>query len=129
MEVDIFRIPIEDFKEIFPSPMKEDVWGVGSITIKEVKDRIKKKRLASTPFSCGNEDREYHIRRIAFLVVHPHLDDINIEIGLYYNYIDDGNHRYSAALVRGDESIDVSFGGGVDEFHDLFPNAVMLKIA
>lgn len=59
--------------------------------------------------AAGMSYRQFHVRRIAYLVVHRWSDPIKIEVwddmtdpgwGL-----DDGNHRHAAALMRGDETI------------------------
>jgi hypothetical protein len=69
----------------------------------------------------------YHVARVAHLVRYPSvLDDddypifsvSNVERGLHP--ILDGNHRYAAALVRGDEFFVLDVDGDIDEAEALF---------
>lgn len=100
-----------------------EIWGglEDFITLDDVHDKLtwNKKDLPSKPryFSTGEdvtefELREYHSARIAYLVRYPTNDPISIFIGgpTFCN-LSDGNHRLSAAIVRGDESILVELDG------------------
>ena len=64
--------------------------------------------------------RERHIQRIAFLVVYPNLEPIDIYIFLeicnsdFPWVIEDGNHRVAAALYRGDRFIKANIIGTDD---------------
>lgn len=57
-------------------------------------------------------DYEYHCQRIAYLVTHK--SDEPIFLDLHDNpelILSDGNHRLYAAIVRGDDFIDIEFTG------------------
>lgn len=57
------------------------------------------------------EKREAHIKKIAFFVVNDSNRSIDIDVGIpsmgcYISYmIDDGNHRFAGAIIRGDKEI------------------------
>jgi hypothetical protein len=56
--------------------------------------------------------RDFHIKRIAFLAINGWLDPITVEKGK----VTAGNHRLLAAIFRGDEYIDCEeIFGGVQE--------------
>lgn len=57
----------------------------------------------------GVSYRQFHVRRIAYLVVHGWLNPVKIEVWDDMAdpgwELDDGNHRHAAAIMRGDETI------------------------
>lgn len=68
--------------------------------------------------------REGHIRRIAWFVRHGWEDPISIDVGVpslgcHVAWpILDGNHRFAAALYRGDSTISTSLAGEMDVIND-----------
>lgn len=99
------------------------------ITLKEVEDKLKSKTdLPNKPYTFPiwkhfeeQEFRDFHAGRIAYLVLNPASDPISVDVGIpsmgcFPSWgIDDGNHRLSAAIVRGDETILVNFSGAEPE--------------
>jgi hypothetical protein len=99
-------------------------WGY-QITIEEVEKAIEDRVFESTPWELAGffdhglarfsefteEERQYHIRRIAYLAFHGWSDPIEIDVGcpclgFYTDWlILDGNHRFFAAVVRKDKLI------------------------
>ena len=65
-------------------------------------------------------DRVYHIRRVAYLVVHGWQDPIELDVGvpsLGCNVswiVQDGNHRLAAAFYRKDPTIRCGISGSVE---------------
>lgn len=61
--------------------------------------------------------RERHVERVAWFVVHGWEDPITIDVDMARHddwMIDDGNHRFAAAIYRGDETIEALVYGQVD---------------
>jgi hypothetical protein len=111
---------------------------VEPITREEVMAAVKAGHLEGKPsntheqelISAGREDgitladRVYHIRRVAFFVKHgiPEQDSIPIELetnGIALKIID-GRHRFAAAFIRGDKTINVM---ATSDILRLIPNA------
>ena len=68
-----------------------------------------------------------HVRRIAWMVNHPPQDPVLIDT--YMGKLTmDGFHRFYAAIIRGDEMIDVSICGCDNEIAVLFGNDVLEQI-
>ncbi len=105
-------------------------WGY-QIALDEVRDAISKQEFESTPWELigfevfAEEERQYHIRRIAYLVVHGWSDPIEIDVGcpclgFYTDWlILDGNHRFFAAVIRKDEYILSTIAGQLDYAEEL----------
>lgn len=91
-----------------------------------------KAELAFTPdfYSCSfgkgknmstEQKREAHIKKIAFFVVNDSNKPIDIDVGVpsmggHVSYmVDDGNHRFAGAIIRGDKEIKAKVMG--DESH------------
>lgn len=118
-------------------------WTEKPITRQEVRQALAEGRLDDRPYgtlshsehATDAEAREYHVRRIAWLVTHPDRTPIEIDIGApslgwhpsrgAFDFLD-GNHRLCAAVIRGDWTIAVTYGGECDAFPKLFPEAMML---
>ena len=112
-------------------------WGVGRVTMADVQLAVKKKHFDFRPHDSLTEDcpkrllRRYHIERTACLIVHRDDTPIEIDVGCpVLNYaheedliVTDGHHRLAAAMIRGDETIRVTYGGQTSEFRRLFPGA------
>lgn len=116
-------------------------WDVPPVTHNEILDALAAGQLDDRPFdtmghnahASRDEERGYHIRRIAWMIAHPDRNPIEIDIGAPslgwhptrhpFDFID-GNHRLCAAAIRGDATIDVGYGGECGAFPTLFPGAV-----
>ncbi len=134
----VHRVDMACMKKVFQSPLTGHAWGWSPIYPYEIRKRISERKLDTRPWGwgddenlagLGNERREYHLQRIAYLVVTPDTKPVDIELGIsegYHPDLSDGNHRYSAAIIRGDETIDVIFSGFIDNISKLFPSARLL---
>lgn len=137
---EIYEVSVRSVLRVFKNPMTTHAWGERPFTARDVKRFIKQNCLESrvwdgAPNSKDSvrklenpDNRDFHIARIAYMVVNPQNHPICLEIacpaiGMYDNHLEDGNHRFAAALIRGDKKILVTFGGGVDEFHSMFRGA------
>lgn len=105
------------------SAFKNTVWARlrEPITRQEVDDAIRQGRLRKTPLGPGGPRtaRRSHVQRIAYLVLHPAEDPIDIDVGVRSSSthltwpICNGNHRLAAAFYRGDDRVCVDIGGSV----------------
>jgi hypothetical protein len=70
--------------------------------------------------------KKHHVWRIAYLVEYGWNDAIEIDVGCpvlgyYPNWmIEDGNHRYCAAIVRSQETILAQVAGQISYAEELF---------
>lgn len=115
-------IPIDRLLEI-TDPISEPPWHDGPDVSREgVLSAISDGRFEQRPYSCDLLSvcrREWnsrrHEERIAWLVLNPPADPIEIEIDQYCGVgIDDGMHRLFAAVVREDRAAFIQLGGYVD---------------
>ncbi|MHD0644459.1 hypothetical protein ACYPKM_02330 [Pseudomonas aeruginosa] len=88
---------------------------------KDVEKALSEGRLVDQP---GTFD---HAGRIAYLVANRDENPINIDVGIpSIGFIGpvwpitDGNHRFGAALFRGDEHINADIDGSLDRACELF---------
>lgn len=106
------------------------------ITVEEVKQCIAEDRaeLANTPSwielafkkdkPSDEEIRDAHVRKIAFFATNESIKPIHLEVGIPElgcypeNLLDDGNHRFAGAIVRGDETIRAKISGTPDSAKD-----------
>ena len=146
----VYEVPVRSLLRVFGNPMRCPPWGYcDEFTARDVLAYVNKGKLESLfwngapgekncviayeEYEDNKESTEYHIARIAYMVVnrqdHPIFLEIECpEVGLYKNVIYDGNHRFVAAIVRKDKKIMVTFGGGVDEFHRMFRSAKEVRL-
>ncbi len=79
---------------------------------------------ARNPVSEG-EMRRRHVRKIAYFVKHKANEPISIDVGVpslghHFNHlVDDGNHRFAAAIIREDTTICVKVGGELEYAREL----------
>lgn len=100
-------------------PFVDPPWHDGQGVSREgVASAIRDGRLGTKPYSVSvfapDWTKEMHEERIAWLVVNPTLDPLEIEFSAadYLEMsIDDGNHRLAAAIYRGDELVPIQIGG------------------
>lgn len=103
----------------YANPFRNSPWGV-RVTRKEVGSALRKNRLEPMP------DTSRHIERIAYLVLNPAEDPIEVDVGVpelgYHShwFIQDGNHRFAAALFRGDSFISACVSGSLNYARELF---------
>lgn len=93
-----------------------------------------RERVARTKSSAGilvalfsrNPERYNHFTRIKWLMENGWQEPVSIDVGipsLGYTpewMIEDGNHRTTAALLLGHETIEIKFSGTVSYFEELF---------
>lgn len=91
-------------------------------TVDKVRQKVTCLKLRAEPYKPGSSwSSDQHMERIAYLVVHGWEDPIEVDFGIpTLGYVPgwlvtDGNHRFAAAIVRGDASIKASCGGQVSE--------------
>ena len=100
-------------------PFRSRPWGV-PVMPRDVREALATGRLVATP---GGDD---HAGRIAWLMIHPSREPIEIDVGVPHLccYVDwlvqDGNHRLAAALMRGEPTIMACVSGDLRAAHDLF---------
>lgn len=122
-------IPLESLQPW--NPFEHAVWRnlVRPITREEVRLAIERGRLRRTQLGVGRETttRRAHVNRVAYLVVNPSDDPIDIEVGVPELtgrevdwVIQDGNHRLAAAFYRGDAKVRVDIGGSIAHASKLF---------
>jgi len=117
--------PIDD-TSFMGTGFGENCWGLdGPITQNDISVAAKAHNLLP-PESSGTKggflsSRLEHIARIAWFVVHGWNDPIHIDVGVpslgcYPAWpLEDGNHRFAAAIVRGDRVIPTDMSGAVSE--------------
>lgn len=109
------------------NPLETSPWSTPASEA-DVRLAIETGRLVSDPLP-GNEGD--HAGRIAYLVVNPASDPIDLDVGVPEMGVEidwpvvDGNHRLAAALFRGDPQIDVTWSGSSDHFEFLFGEKTM----
>lgn len=90
-------------------PFDHNVWGE-KVSKEAVLQALRDDRLV-----CDYQDKTDPAGRIAYLVRHKAADPIEIDLGYpgCFNewIISDGNHRFAAALLRGDPEILCHFSG------------------
>ena len=98
------------------NPFYSLIWPIGApVTRDEVRLFVRHGLLQPPGLRSG--DRNTHIARIAWFVVNPCSDPLAVDVGVpqlgYYPVwmITDGNHRFAAALVRGDRTISARVSG------------------
>lgn len=70
--------------------------------------------------------RENHIKRIAWFVINGWTEPIDIDVGVpslgcYVKWlIQDGNHRFAAAIMRNDKTIAATMSGSIDLMKEMF---------
>lgn len=93
------------------------------------KTEIKKQLLWNTihPDDAYNKNsRQDHIERIAWFVINSWTKPIDIDVGVpslgcYPKWlIQDGNHRFAAAIIRGDKTIEATMSGSINLIKEMF---------
>jgi hypothetical protein len=111
-------------------PFEMNVWGC-SVTPEDVKN-CEDISVGALPAALTEENpdtAEYNAARIAWLVVngwddvdatHPITFDVGLPGYTPEVLLVDGNHRFAAALIRGDTTITLSIIGGIDKADAVF---------
>lgn len=106
------------------NPFKSNVWDIRKpITKWEVLKELRAGR--SLPPESPKSDnmlpnRMWHIRRVAWFVENGKNMELELDVGvpsLGYEpdwMISDGNHRFAAAIIRGDKTIEAELEGDID---------------
>jgi hypothetical protein len=88
------------------------------LTLDMVLDAIDEGRYQELPIEASEYGSAMkHAERIAYLFEHKHLDPLSVELpsGAFFGSpFDDGNHRFYAAVLRGDETVNITFSGFID---------------
>ena len=106
-------------------PLEDDPWRGGKVTRAMVQRCLSKGRGQATPV-LPDASAEQHAGRIAHFVMHGWLDPIEIDVGVPSHGchviwpVLDGNHRLSAAAIRGDKLILSEISGSIRHASELF---------
>lgn len=100
-----------------------NIWGIGVIRARDVLAAIGAGRFIDRSFTTAKDEWDYemHVARVAYLAAHGWKDPIEVDVGIpsmgYFPAwpIQDGNHRFAAALIMGDKWIWADAQGEVDE--------------
>lgn len=102
------------------------------ITVRDVYAAIRDDNLAppvNAAFGKDNDDRERHVARVAWFVVHGWDEPLGVDVGVpslgccpAWPVID-GNHRWAAAIYRDDRTVRAKVDGAVDEIEKLVDTA------
>jgi hypothetical protein len=132
--LEFWTVKVSDLKKL-SNPMDDDVWGCGFIDVEEVLSCDDVSHAALPAGMRKDEEgitwaddifsREYNIARIAWLARNGWDDTKDpISLDVYpdsmtdWPAIVDGNHRFSAAIVSGMESIRINPSGDIDFLMD-----------
>jgi hypothetical protein len=133
--LELWTVKVSDLKKL-SNPMDDNVWGCGFIDVDEVLscDDVSN---ATLPAGMRKDEegitwaddifsREYNIARIAWLARNGWDDTKDpISLDVYpdsmtdWPAIVDGNHRFSAAIVNGMETIRINPSGDIDFLMDV----------
>lgn len=131
-------------------PIRDNCWSLNCpIILNEVETAISVDNLYSPESDSNSESkseqnythipimtrlRNFHITRIAWFVVHGWDDPVSIDVGVpslgcYPKWpLKDGNHRFAAAIIRGDYFILASMSGAINEIQKfLIEDMTVLK--
>lgn len=125
-------ISVEKLKQ-FCNPFETPCWETKTpVLYNEVKRAVTSNCTLLSQYSSSVEppkwSKKKHIERIAHLVINPDYTPIEIDVGVpslgYCSewFIVDGNHRFAAAIFRGDLTILATCSGQVDLIENLIYN-------
>jgi len=107
-------------------PRRTPPWSCARFTETDVRQAVAKRRVRPTPVE-DDQDARQHIERIAYLAIQGWDDPVEVDVGCpvlgYWGPrwpLLDGNHRFYAALIRGDKEILLSVEGQLDHAAQLF---------
>lgn len=123
----IHQVPIAALLDFTSSAFETDVWGVGILPIELVFKSVTLGDIVAVPETdFFKRDLSYHAKRVAYLFLNGWFDPIEIDVGIpelghmTFCPIQDGNHRFAAAVLRKDELISAEIFGSVDYAEELF---------
>lgn len=129
-----YRVPMSVMLDFVGDPFEDVPWDCEQFSRQDVLD-LPIERACDAPYDEDVQDmvvgqESYHIARIAYLL-HNGWDETGkdirtpvLEIG-FGGYrsghpLLDGNHRYAAALLRGDQFFTAYIDGDIDEAEEMF---------
>ena len=129
----VVMLSVEKLLDQWPnlSPFDQDPWELPEpITRDEVQRAIDdgSHAQATEPWT-DIYDREYHVRRVAHFVVEGWEDPLDMDLGVPVlgfvpeHPLHDGNHRFAAAIFRGQASVGASVSGQIQGWIDHFQAA------
>ncbi|NJO58763.1 MAG: hypothetical protein HC836_10575 [Richelia sp. RM2_1_2] len=103
---DVYEIPVRSLIRVVGNPMTTHSWQNKPFTASHVKKFVKSNKLDHRPWDGGPkeenpiqnegvETNEYHIARVAYMVVNPQEHPICLEFDGAFCNIVDGNHRFA----------------------------------
>jgi hypothetical protein len=110
----ILEVPVLNLRKVC-NPIPNSPWGY-LITERDIESAIENQEFRPDPH-LTKRGKRYHIQRIAYLIVNGWNDPIDLDVGVpclgcYIRWVVvDGNHRFFAAIVRGDNVIRVMISG------------------
>jgi hypothetical protein len=122
--VDLIQVPVLRLSEMCATTPGFTPWGY-PIAPEEFRGavcdgRVEPKPRKRFPGRCTERERQHHIRRVAYLVINGWHDPIDIDVGVPSLGccvgwpIQDGNHRFYAAIIREDPFILAIISGELD---------------
>lgn len=123
---DLVRLDVSLLADAWSIPAA-DIWGVGAIDRRDVLDAIASERFMPDAWTASRAEwtRDMHVARIAYLAATGWRDPIEVDVGIpCLGYapswpIQDGNHRFLAALFMGDEWVWADAQGETSEIERL----------
>ena len=120
------KIPIARLQNLC-DPFNDNPWDCegGPITTEEIASCIEEGNLVDVPV-LSREERHRHIGRIAYLAMNGWDDAISVDVGVpslgcHVDWpIEDGNHRFAAAIYGDKEFIEANLSGSCDYLLELF---------
>lgn len=123
------RIPVETIRRLC-DPFRSFVWGDFLVTRGMVLDAIGQNRFQANPTSEWTKKQaksgRSHAERIAYFAYNGWDEAIQVDVGIpglccHVDWpIQDGNHRFAAAIFRGDRHIMAYVSGDIDYAFELF---------
>lgn len=108
---------------------KETPWNCGHLSKKMVLDAVAEGRLNAQPYSLAKNPDGWsakdHAERIAFFVTNPIEFVVDIDVGVPFLgcnvswFIQDGNHQFAAAVLRGEDTVQAKVSGDINYANDV----------
>jgi len=127
-----YRVKTSTLIAILGDPFEECVWACRPISLEDVyacTEDAQRAEVGSSPENFGRlmSDRDFHIGRVAYLMhrgwdEETHIPTITFDAETHDDFHEllDGNHRFAAAIARGDEYFTVSVDGDLDDAERAF---------
>lgn len=132
IEVDRLKAAMDNFN---PIDGVTEFWCNYPVTMEMIENALEYNDFINKPIPMFEENQwniaYNHAKRIAYLVRHGWHDAVSLDVGCPsfpgwrpFANLDDGNHRYAAALYREDKTIKISLGGEVKFMKELFGDII-----